>query len=550
MTLTLFGDEPAPTMREFEELACRLTPPAARDAMLRRRRQLAELLVRLGANDRAREELEAVVVTGPAGSQRALALATLARLVRQQKGPAEATGLCRRALEEAGDDRLVRARVELAWSVVAADAVERLAHAQSALAVLEAGPPHLRARALVEIAGAESSLGHPAPYALLDEAVELEEREPPERLMDSAALERAHQRLMDDELERAHAEYEALRQAAEVLGDESSLAWVLIELAQIDLRAGRWDETARHAAEAFTTAERCGQKRDQALAEIQLGALAAARGDRPAAERSLGYAARYAERSGEPFVASLVAGNLGALALSEGDPGAAERLFAEAEDRLLASNQLDTALSRFYGDRLEALAALGDLRRATALADDMERRAKANGRRRPLAFVARGRGIVAAAEGDLDAALEALDRSVRVLDDLGMRFETARSLLARGIVHRRRREKRLADADLRRALGTFQELGATAWAKRTGDELGRIGLRPRAPGHLTETERTVAQLAADGRTNREIAALAFMSPRTVEGVLARAYFKLGVGSRAELGREMARLEPGDVSGGD
>ncbi len=132
---------------EFEELACRLTPPDASDVMLRRRRQFAELLVRLGANDRAREELEAVVAGGPPGSQRALALATLARLVRQQKGPTEATGLCRRALEEAGDDRLVRAHVELAWSAVAADAAERLAHAQSALAVLAAGPPQLRARA-------------------------------------------------------------------------------------------------------------------------------------------------------------------------------------------------------------------------------------------------------------------------------------------------------------------------------------------------------------------------------------------------------------------
>jgi DNA-binding CsgD family transcriptional regulator len=161
--------------------------------------------------------------------------------------------------------------------------------------------------------------------------------------------------------------------------------------------------------------------------------------------------------------------------------------------------------------------------------------------------------LVGAALWDLAQAagnLEALDRSVRVLDDLGMRFETARSLLARGIVHRRRREKRLADADLRRALGTFRELGATAWAERAGEELGRVGLRPRAPGHLTETERTVARLAAAGRTNREIAALAFMSPRTVEGVLARAYSKLGVGSRAELGREMARLEAGGAPGGD
>jgi DNA-binding CsgD family transcriptional regulator len=117
-----------------------------------------------------------------------------------------------------------------------------------------------------------------------------------------------------------------------------------------------------------------------------------------------------------------------------------------------------------------------------------------------------------------------------------MQFEAARSLLARGITHRRRREKRLAHEDLHLALGTFEALAASVWVGRTQRELARIGLRPSAPTTLTETEATVARLAAQGRTNGEIAAAAFMSPRTVEGVLARAYAKLGIGSRAELGR--------------
>jgi DNA-binding CsgD family transcriptional regulator len=117
-----------------------------------------------------------------------------------------------------------------------------------------------------------------------------------------------------------------------------------------------------------------------------------------------------------------------------------------------------------------------------------------------------------------------------------MRFEAARSLLVRGIVHRRRREKRRAHDDLSAAVRTFDELGATAWSDKARREIGRIGLRPRARRQLTDTESTVARLAADGRTNREIAALAFMSPRTVEGVLARVYAKLAIGSRAELGR--------------
>jgi DNA-binding NarL/FixJ family response regulator len=64
-------------------------------------------------------------------------------------------------------------------------------------------------------------------------------------------------------------------------------------------------------------------------------------------------------------------------------------------------------------------------------------------------------------------------------------------------------------------------------------ELARLGQRW-PPGELTETEHRVAELAASGLTNREIAAAAFMSPKTVEANLSRIYRKLGVRSRAQL----------------
>ena len=71
-------------------------------------------------------------------------------------------------------------------------------------------------------------------------------------------------------------------------------------------------------------------------------------------------------------------------------------------------------------------------------------------------------------------------------------------------------------------------------------ELDRVGLR-RAPAELTSTELRVAELTAAGLTNREVAAQAFMSPKTVEANLARVYRKLGIHSRAELG---ARIDGG------
>ena len=85
----------------------------------------------------------------------------------------------------------------------------------------------------------------------------------------------------------------------------------------------------------------------------------------------------------------------------------------------------------------------------------------------------------------------------------------------------------------------FEELGSPPWAQRTRDEIARLGLRHRAASELTETERRIAELAASGMTNREVADAAFVSPKTVEANLVRAYRKLGIRSRAELGARMA-----------
>jgi len=69
--------------------------------------------------------------------------------------------------------------------------------------------------------------------------------------------------------------------------------------------------------------------------------------------------------------------------------------------------------------------------------------------------------------------------------------------------------------------------------------LTRLGLRRAPRGELTATERRVAELAAGGLTNREVAVALFISPKTVEANLARVYRKLGIASRAELGARMA-----------
>jgi DNA-binding NarL/FixJ family response regulator len=109
-------------------------------------------------------------------------------------------------------------------------------------------------------------------------------------------------------------------------------------------------------------------------------------------------------------------------------------------------------------------------------------------------------------------------------------------LLALGSVHRRARRKRLAREALAEAEAIFDSLPAPLWAERARKEAARIGGRVSSGTELTEAERRVAELVAEGRTNAEVASELVVSRRTVEWNLTNIYRKLGVRSRTELAR--------------
>src|SRR5690606_11449751 len=86
-----------------------------------------------------------------------------------------------------------------------------------------------------------------------------------------------------------------------------------------------------------------------------------------------------------------------------------------------------------------------------------------------------------------------------------------------------------------RAQAMFAELGSPLWEAQAASELRRVPIKRRSTTRdLTEGEMCVARLAAQGLTNREIAAELFISPKTVEANLSRVYTKLGLRSRAAL----------------
>jgi DNA-binding NarL/FixJ family response regulator len=147
----------------------------------------------------------------------------------------------------------------------------------------------------------------------------------------------------------------------------------------------------------------------------------------------------------------------------------------------------------------------------------------------------RCRALLHSARGDLSGAVATAHEAVAEAGNVELRLEVARTLLVAGQIERRCRSKQAARQSLERALEIFEQAGARLWAEKTREELRRTGLRHARPGHLTEAEWRVAELAASGLTNREVAAKLFISPKTVEANLARVYRKLDIHSRAELG---------------
>jgi DNA-binding NarL/FixJ family response regulator len=144
--------------------------------------------------------------------------------------------------------------------------------------------------------------------------------------------------------------------------------------------------------------------------------------------------------------------------------------------------------------------------------------------------------MLLAAYGDLAAASSAAHVALLEHEQLPMPFEGARTQLLVGQLLRRQRRRDAATSTLREAYSVFARLGAELWMVRARAELERTNVAPGDATRLSPSEQRVAELAGSGMTNRDVAAALFISPKTVEANLARIYRKLGIHSRAELGR--------------
>jgi len=286
--------------------------------------------------------------------------------------------------------------------------------------------------------------------------------------------------------------------------DRELLVWPMYERCRALAAAGRGlpDEAEQWAAEAIARAETTGVRWDLLEALRARGIAALLKHEPQRAAASLRRVWEHTEREGID------------------EPGA----FPVAADLVEALVEL--------GERDEALAVTG------RLAELAERLDHPWG----LATAARCDALVRLASPAYDGeAAAALAGAAAAYGELGLRFDRARSLLGLGRAQRRFRKWGAARESLEAAAFAFDEIGSNGWAEEARSELVRVGARrPRPTGELTPAELRVAELAADGLANKEIARTLFVTVRTVETHLSHAYAKLEVRSRSQLTRRLAR----------
>jgi len=243
----------------------------------------------------------------------------------------------------------------------------------------------------------------------------------------------------------------------------------------------------------------------------------------------------------------------GRLRLAQGRPAEAladfQRCAAMFSAEVWGAEMRDVGYLHARAGAAYALLQLGERKRACEVAQAELSDVRAFGTPRALGIALRFAGL---AQGD-ERGLELLAESVAALGNSPALLERAHSLVELGTALRRSGQRASAREPLAEGLELAARCGARPLAARAREELKATGARPRREWRsgleaLTPGELRVARLAAEGHSNREIAHQLYVTLKTIEGHLSRAYTKLGISSRGEvskiLEREKTRVRSG------
>ncbi len=337
-----------------------------------------------------------------------------------------------------------------------------------------------------------------------------------------------------DRLETAHQHLTEACQRAHALGSVAGEIGALAVRGRVEYLRGDLADAETHLRQACALIEEVGHWDYTDLPVSQLVLVLVERGQEEEARQLLKtHGLDTPELPRGHLTSQFLAEARIALWLAAGEVSRA-RHDAEALERMARRRRSPALLS---SGGLIALAALagGDDQRARRLAARQLAEARRFGVASAVGHALRTLGLV---EGKAKG-LRHLAQSVEMLSPSPCRLECARALLDQGSAQRREGQRTWASDSLRQALDLAAAAGAERLAKRARAELRLCGLRPRraalsGPESLTAAERRVADLAAQGHGNVEIARLLVVTRRTVETHLSAIYRKLDINGRREL----------------
>ena len=313
---------------------------------------------------------------------------------------------------------------------------------------------------------------------------------------------------------------------------------LLIALADVEWRAGLWNDAEAHADEARAILDDALPGGAVVVYYVRV-LLEGSRGRVDEARRLAEEGLRLADLRSDRLNPVRLRWALGHVELSRGDAEAAWGSLAGLREYLDGFGIGEPGWQPILPDVIETLVLLGRLDEAEDVLLQLEAQATAlrHGWATPVAR--RCRALLLLARERAEEAAEAAAHAAGDLEELGFPLDAARAHLVTGAALRRVGQRLRAAGALGRAVEIFAELGAPLWLDRAEDELRRASPRPRSDQQLTAAERRVARLVVEGRTNREVAAELFVTNATVEAHLTRIYRKLGVRSRTALARAVA-----------
>ncbi|ORB64328.1 helix-turn-helix transcriptional regulator [Mycolicibacterium tusciae] len=499
-----------------------------------------------GDHERATTMLEETVDRLPPGDLRAEALCRLAVVRLYTEGFFEATTVLQQALNDADDNSPLRVQVliTLAYSLMHANQVrEGKDVARQAVEDAERlGQPHLLSLALGMRVMLDFVAGEGFDSASLQRALELEDEDTFTPLVFRPRMQHALLLEWTGELAAARQKLEAIRLRCMEKGEEGEYVFIAQHVVMSSVWAGDFINANLVAEDAMERARQLSGGTPLFLAHSMRAPLAVFAGQEDEARRTIAAGLEIGRQTGTFRLGERLLATLAFLEVSLGNyPEALAAVAPLLSGFDPASTPTELPGAAFLPDAIESLVQLGRLAEAAPLIEALERNGRTFDRAWMSAVGARGRAMTLAATGDLAGAHAAAQQAMTEHERVDMPFDRARTLLLLGQLERRMRKKEAASRSLQMALEVFERHNVPLWANRTRAELARANVGPQGSSQLTPSEQRVAELAASGMKNRDVANALFISPKTVEANLARIYRKLGIRSRAELGRHIGRV---------